>query len=166
MASQKLDRDIAKWVRKVQNATSQMGHKKVLRKGARIAQKEMKAQIAAGANKLGRGKRDYVDRYYEGHFRARYYQGNLRRSVGTFTFRKSPAVFVGPRFNKGKSPYSASNRSVDGWYAHFINNGSANHTGIHFLEKTTNKTRARVKAACIKEAKKLLIYGKRRNRLG
>lgn len=57
--------------------------------------------------------------------------GNLRKSIGTITGKKgrsrvNPTIYVGPRA-KGK---------YDGWYGHFVDEGTAN--GIeaqHFMKK-------------------------------
>lgn len=59
---------------------------------------------------------------------ATYAPGNLRKSVQTLRFRRSKAVFIGPRVQRsgGKTP--------DGYYAHMVNFGTVSQAPQRFVE--------------------------------
>lgn len=60
---------------------------------------------------------------------ATYQPGNLRKSVQTLRFRRSKAVFIGPKVDKaggGKMP--------DGYYAHMVNFGTVHQSAKRFVE--------------------------------
>lgn len=59
-----------------------------------------------------------------GNIVASYMPGNVQRSFRTFTFRRSAAVFVGPKVQKGQSRGTFSGNRVDGYYAHFVEFGT------------------------------------------
>lgn len=63
-------------------------------------------------------------RYSGGKIAATYYPGNLRRSFRTLTFRRSPAIFIGPRLDKQGSGGDFRGNRADGYYAHFIEFGA------------------------------------------
>jgi len=67
-------------------------------------------------------KRHY--RYKGGHIAATYYPGNLRRSFRTLTFRRSAAVFVGPRLDKAGSGGEFRGSRADAYYAHWVEFGA------------------------------------------
>lgn len=54
-----------------------------------------------------------------GKIHATYMPGNLIRSFRTLVFRKSAAVYVGPKVDKQGSGGTFSGRRVDGYYAHW-----------------------------------------------
>jgi len=60
-------------------------------------------------------------RYLGGKVVATYTPGNLKRSIRTMTFRRSGAVFVGPKFSSssGSKGVFSGNRT-DPWYAHIM----------------------------------------------
>ena len=58
-----------------------------------------------------------------GQIEATYHPGNLQRSFRTLKFRRSPAVFVGPRLDRNTSGVFKGNRA-DGYYAHFMEFGA------------------------------------------
>lgn len=58
-------------------------------------------------------------RYSGGKIKATYYPGNLKRSFRALTFRRSAAVFVGPKLDKGGSGGVFSGQKTDGYYAHW-----------------------------------------------
>ena len=65
----------------------------------------------------------------QGHIVATYQPGNLRKSVQTLRFRRSRAVFIGPRIDK-----SGSGRKPDGYYAHMVNFGTVHQSAQRFVE--------------------------------
>lgn len=58
-------------------------------------------------------------RYSGGKIAATYHPGNLRRSFRTLVFRRSAAVFVGPKLAKGNSGGDFKGNRTDAYYAHF-----------------------------------------------
>ena len=82
----------------------------------RIAAKPLIAEIQARAPVSN----EEHDRYLGGKVVATYKPGNLKRSIKTLTFRRSSAVFVGPRLNKGGSTGTFSGNRTDGYYAHLM----------------------------------------------
>lgn len=63
-----------------------------------------------------------------GVIKATYQPGNLRKSVQTLRFRRSKAVFIGPKVRR------SAGQMPDGYYAHMVNFGTMNQTGQHFVE--------------------------------
>lgn len=63
-------------------------------------------------------------RYRSGKIVATYHPGNLRRSIKTLTFRRSAAVFVGPKLDKGGSGGEFRGNRTDGYYAHWMEYGA------------------------------------------
>lgn len=59
---------------------------------------------------------------------ATYQPGNLRKSIQTLRFRRSKAVFIGPKVQRsgGKTP--------DGYYAHMVNFGTLHQPEQRFVE--------------------------------
>jgi len=55
---------------------------------------------------------------------AKYMPGNLKRSFKTLIFRKSAAVFVGPKLDKSGSGGTFSGNKTDGYYAHWMEYGA------------------------------------------
>lgn len=55
---------------------------------------------------------------------ATYYPGNLRRSFRALVFRRSAAVFVGPKVDKTGSGGTFAGARVDGYYAHWMEFGA------------------------------------------
>lgn len=71
---------------------------------------------------------------------AAYYPGNLRGSFGIMRFRRSNAVFVGPRVTKGRFMGAAGaytpiygRGAYDGYYAHMVEHGTRNSSGKKFV---------------------------------
>lgn len=54
-----------------------------------------------------------------GVIKATYMPGNLKRSFKTLFFRRSAAVFVGPKLDKQGSGGTFSGNKTDGYYAHW-----------------------------------------------
>lgn len=60
-------------------------------------------------------------RYLGGQIAATYYPGNLKRSIKTLAFRRSAAVFVGPKMQFGDSAKGEfRGNKTDGYYAHLL----------------------------------------------
>jgi HK97 gp10 family phage protein len=60
----------------------------------------------------------------QGKVIARYKPGNLQRSIKTLKFRRSEAVFVGPKLG---------GKASDGYYAHFVEDGTKFQTSQKFV---------------------------------
>jgi HK97 gp10 family phage protein len=58
-------------------------------------------------------------RYLSGQVVATYYPGNLKRSIKTLIFRRSAAVFVGPKMSQDSKGEFRSSKT-DGYYAHLL----------------------------------------------
>ena len=63
-------------------------------------------------------------RYSNGKVVAWYYPGNLKRAFRALLFRKSAAVFVGPKLDKAGSRGYFSGKRADGYYAHWMEFGA------------------------------------------
>lgn len=63
-------------------------------------------------------------RYSGGKIAATYYPGNLRRAFKTLTFRRSAAVFVGPKVDKSGSGGQFRGSRTDAYYAHWVEFGA------------------------------------------
>ena len=63
-------------------------------------------------------------RYSGGRIAATYYPGNLRRAFRTLIFRRSAAVFVGPKLDKAGSGGDFKGNRADAYYAHWIEFGA------------------------------------------
>lgn len=63
-------------------------------------------------------------RYKGGRIVATYYPGNLRRAFRTLVFRRSAAVFVGPKLDKAGSGGDFRGNRTDGYYAHWVEFGA------------------------------------------
>ena len=66
-----------------------------------------------------------------GNVVAVYNPGNLRQSIQTLRFRRSKAIFIGPKLDK-----SRSGRLPDGYYAHFVEFGTAQGQPAQHFVKT------------------------------
>lgn len=64
--------------------------------------------------------------YRKGEMRIAYHPGNLRRGIKKLIFRRSPAVFVGPKLDKTASAVEYKGNKVDAYYAHFVEFGTVN----------------------------------------
>lgn len=64
---------------------------------------------------------------------ATYQPGNLQKSVSTLRFRRSKAVFIGPKIDK-----SGGGRMPDGYYAHMVNFGTQYQAAQRFVEAGVN----------------------------
>lgn len=165
MASINIEADVDVWVRKVRKTIGESFGKKVLRKGARVAAREMKRQIINSAQykDITQPSRNPNKRYKDGKVVATYPIGNLSASVGTFTFKNSPDYFAGPRSGKYKGGRRSSALKADGYYGNIFNNGSKHFKGVHFIEKTKEKSENAVKQKIKTEALKELGLDKKKN---
>ena len=112
------------------------GQQKILRSGALVIKKAVKAaspkskktHFRYNSAKLDKSKRAAKG---SGQVEASYEPGNFERSISTMTFRKSSAVFVGPKIAKGNKNGHFSGNRVDGYYAHMVEIGTVNYSGKH-----------------------------------
>lgn len=63
-----------------------------------------------------------------GRIVATYQPGNLRKSVQTLRFRRSKAVFIGPKVRR------SGGQMPDGYYAHMVNFGTTQQSAQRFVE--------------------------------
>jgi len=116
------------------------------------------------APKKTQGNRGAVSvRYSNGRPVAWYYKGNLRRSIKTFRFRRSKALFVGPTVSgstKGDIGLSFSN--ADGYYAQMIF-GSASAFFDRILGPALVQAEPAARAAAEAKAKELADKSIKRN---
>lgn len=94
-------------------------------------------------------------RYRDGKIVATYEPGNLRRSFRALTFRRSAAVFVGPKLGKSSGGHFSGNK-VDGYYAHWMEYG-APAAGIAprpFVRPAVGQVGARTLQIAVAELKK------------
>lgn len=63
-----------------------------------------------------------------GVIKATYQPGNLKKSVQTLRFRRSKAVFIGPKVRR------SAGQMPDGYYAHMVNFGTVKQPAQHFVE--------------------------------
>lgn len=156
-----LDKEVDEWVKKVRKAMGKATAKKVLRKGARIAVKEMKNIILQEARYEDLMK-DPSKVLRTGTVIGDYPIGNLAASIGAFTFSKSPSYFVGPRSRKYKG-FRGKILKADGYYGNIFNNGSKHYKGVDFIGKTVTKTEGQVKQKIKSEAMKELRIEAKKN---
>ena len=69
-----------------------------------------------------------------GRIAATYMPGNLKRSFRALTFRRSAAVFVGPKAFKGNPQGIFSGRRVDPYYAHMVEFGTEKQKAQPFVK--------------------------------
>ena len=69
----------------------------------------------------------------QGRIIATYYPGNLRRSFRTLTFRRSSAVFVGPKLAKQNNQGEFMGARADGYYAHMVEFGTMHNPAQPFV---------------------------------
>jgi hypothetical protein len=97
----------------------------------------------------------------KGNIVAVYSPGNLKKSIRRLTFRKSSAVFVGPKLSKRSKfgEFGKGNR-VDGYYAHWMEFGSAHFGGIGFMRRAYESKKGVIFAKIRSGAKaKIVKYG-------
>lgn len=61
---------------------------------------------------------------YKGNMKITYHPGNLRRGIKKLLFRRSPAVFIGPKVDKTASAVEYKGNKVDAYYAHWVEFGT------------------------------------------
>ena len=91
---------------------------------------------------------------------ATYQPGNLRGSIKTLVFRRSMAVFVGPKLKKGGGSFGPGN--PDGYYAHMVHNGHTSYGNGRripanpFMTRARSASEAAVKKVLVAEGNKLI----------
>lgn len=63
-------------------------------------------------------------RYSGGRIAATYHPGNLRRAFRALVFRRSAAVFVGPKLDKAGTGGDFRGNRADAYYAHWVEFGA------------------------------------------
>jgi HK97 gp10 family phage protein len=91
---------------------------------------------------------------YKGETKITYYPGNLRRSFRNLTFRRSPAVWVGPKVDKSGTGIEYKGNKVDGYYAHFVEFGTENQRPHPFVRPAAQTAGPETLRRAIQELKK------------
>lgn len=146
------------------------GQQRLLKKGAKIIQKSIKANSPTSGDthyryqtsKLNKNKRAAKG---SGNIVAAYDPGNFKRAIKTMLFRRSSGVFVGPRIAKGNRTGTFSGNKVDGYYAHMVERGTVNYSGLHPIRTGFESSKAAAGKAIELEGKKLLTEFKRSNEI-
>jgi len=128
--------------------------------------KDVKKELAMAAKPLmqsiksaaPRGKRSHT-RESGGGQRVTYKPGNLKRSYRVLNFRRAKTgVYVGVKLGG----------SVDGYYAHFVNDGTINQNAQQFVERGTNAVKTSVLSDSVARISRLVqkywissLFGKR-----
>jgi HK97 gp10 family phage protein len=116
--------------------------------------KDVKKELASAAKPLmqsiksaaPRGKRSHT-RTSAGGQRITYKSGNLKRSYRVLNFRRAKTgVYVGVKLGG----------AVDGYYAHFVNDGTINQNAQQFVEKGTNSIKTAVLADSVARISRLV----------
>lgn len=107
---------------------------RALRAGAKIILQEIQDRAPVGSKphkRYGTPKLDKRIRAPKGMGRvvATYLPGNLEKSFGIMAFRRSEAVFVGPRV--GRRARAAG--GYDGYYAHMVDRGTVHSRADNFI---------------------------------
>ena len=126
----------------------------------RILRKAAKPLVLAAQGKapVMRSRRK-VTITLKGGEKVTYYPGNLRLSLKTIEFRKSPAVFVGPKVVKRRNAgeeYGKSRGKVDAFYAAMIEYGTSKMPAQPFMRPAYEATKAQVAAIVKSEVEKLV----------
>lgn len=88
---------------------------------------------------------------------ANYSPGNLKRSIQVLRFRKSRhRIYVGPKVAKRNNKGSFSGRRVDGYYAAWVEFGTRNMKGAHYMSRAFESTKGIVKADIIERSKRVI----------
>lgn len=143
-AARELEKDIERIVKKLNTIPKQYRsetRKKILKEAA-------KPLIAVAKQKAPRadGNRPRTITLKKGG-QVEYYPGNLEISIGLLPFRKSPSVFVGPKFRKKRKAgdtYGTSKRKADAYYAGFIEFGTSKMQAQPFMRPAYDQTKTQV----------------------
>lgn len=138
---------ILKRMKEVPKAIRAKERRKVLVKAARPLIDSAKSKITDSTRKHYR--------YRKNGDRIQYEPGNLRKSIRVLSLRKSPDVWVGPKVSRGNGPFGVG-RKVDGYYAHFVHDGTPYQSGNKFLLRAAEDSGPKVIAAAKKGLADLL----------
>lgn len=124
--------------------------KEVLTKAAGVVRDAIKLGVPESAAPVKRyayhGKNAKKSAKGEGTVVATYFPGNLKRAIKILIHLKdSQAVFVGPkvpRSKRGTKGTFATNARVDGWYAGFMEFGTAHNKGFHYMRNGLESSKA------------------------
>ena len=133
-------------------------HKEGLKKMRKAGQI---ARDAARANLSSKTKNNTPTKRYDaaGNHVATYYPGNLKRSIRVLPLRKAKfSVHIGAFMPKRNSRGDFRGNRVDGWYAHFVERGTAKtkHSGYKFMDKAFNQTNPIMKAKILNDLKDIV----------
>jgi HK97 gp10 family phage protein len=76
---------------------------------------------------------------------AHYHPGNLKRSIKVLDFLNTKYLYiVGPEIARKTKGHFRNDKKVDGWYAHFVEYGTAHFSGSFFMRRAYEMTKRRV----------------------
>jgi HK97 gp10 family phage protein len=145
-------RDIQKVINKLKRLPKEYQGsvlKKVLRRNAKAVVKAAKGNVPVA--------KKTVKRYINGKVVATYTPGNLKRSIGVLPLRKTSSVFVGPR--------AGERYKNDGWYGHFVENGTAFQKGVNYMHKAYLTTKNVVLDGIKRDVQTILKQYIRKNKI-
>lgn len=157
-----LKKDVQKALKKLKALGKELEvkeRKKILRKAAIPLVAAAKANIPEAEKPVHRYSTGKIIKAIKtppglGTIIATYLPGNLKKSIRILSFRKSVALFVGPKVQKrnNKGVFGNGNK-IDGWYAHFLEFGTVHFSGIGFMRRAADTTRNEVQRRIIRGVK-------------
>lgn len=127
-----------------------------------ILKKAAKPLIEEAVRRAPKSKKNRPRSVYVGEGTARrkiiFYPGNLKRSIRVLPFPKSKDVFVGPKviWNPKASAYGKNKKTVNAYYAHWIEYGNANHPAQPFMRPAYEMTKPMILSILTKEVRDTL----------
>ena len=123
-------------LKKVSKTFDRKGQRKLLRPGAVVIQKAIKAASPFGGDTSYRYQTSKIDKDKRapkgsGNVVAALDPGNFQRSIRLLFFTRSSGIFVGPKVAKGNRTGVFSGSRVDGYTAHWTEYGTVNYQGKH-----------------------------------
>jgi len=168
-----IEKEIADTIKKLRSITKEFSKKerqKMLSEAAIPLRDEAKRNIPKSLRTHHRYKTSKASgkiRAPKGRGRivATYEPGNLRNSIRILKFRRSSAVFVGPKVAKrgGGSGRYGRGRRVDGYYAAWIEFGTKHIRPVAYMRRAVGSQRAVVQRNILNAAKKRMKVWERRN---
>ena len=119
--------DVIKELRKLENQFSVNERGKILKKGGRILAQAVKQKLEQKLEQKGIKSKNPHHRYKDGEKVEKFFPGNLKRSIKVMKGKAVDSVFVGPKIKGSRSKVvdRDSEGSVNGYYAHFVEHGTA-----------------------------------------
>lgn len=170
-----IEQEINDAIKKLRSITKEFGRKerqKMLSKAAIPLRDEAKRNIPSSMRTHHRYKTSKASGKFRapkgsGRIIASYEPGNLRNSIRILKFRRSSAVFVGPKIAKrgGGSGRFGRGRRVNGYYAAWLEFGTKHIRPVAYMRRAVGTQRAVVERNILIAAKKRMQTWERRNQI-